>query len=190
MLLTVPQGGKSGMLGVTFVQLVPPSRVTCTSPSLLPVSDQSFFDGRLGNGKEYAAISGTAIVRGQPPRSLLFALVVGSQIGTDDTPAMSSIGRNMHMLAANIDLVVVVGRYCQGKVPLEAIFQFGSRPIKATLRPDINRSLVARPQIEAVECSVVATRPNDIVVDRIGSGKAGLPTAHRLPHAHGDYAAC
>ena len=36
MLLTVPQTGRFGMFFVTLVQLLPPSRVTCTSPSLVP----------------------------------------------------------------------------------------------------------------------------------------------------------
>ena len=35
-LLTVPQTGRFGMVFVTLVQLLPPSRVTCTSPSLVP----------------------------------------------------------------------------------------------------------------------------------------------------------
>src|SRR5678810_649637 len=32
----VPQAHRVGMLAVTFVHVVPPSRVTCTRPSLLP----------------------------------------------------------------------------------------------------------------------------------------------------------
>src|SRR5437660_643591 len=36
MLLTVPHAGNPGMLAVTLVQFWPPSRVTCTSPSLVP----------------------------------------------------------------------------------------------------------------------------------------------------------
>src|SRR3954468_12501076 len=33
---TVPHGGRLGMFFVTFVQLLPASRVTCTRPSLVP----------------------------------------------------------------------------------------------------------------------------------------------------------
>src|SRR5258705_299909 len=36
MLLIVPHGRSPGMLGATFVQLPPPSRETCTSPSFVP----------------------------------------------------------------------------------------------------------------------------------------------------------
>jgi hypothetical protein len=32
----VPQSSSPGMLRVTFVQLAPPSRVTCTRPSFVP----------------------------------------------------------------------------------------------------------------------------------------------------------
>src|SRR5260221_3042241 len=35
-LLTVTHTGRLGMFFVTFVQLLPPSRVTCTNPSLVP----------------------------------------------------------------------------------------------------------------------------------------------------------
>ncbi len=34
---TVPHGGRFGMFFVTFVHVLPPSRVTCTSPSLVPI---------------------------------------------------------------------------------------------------------------------------------------------------------
>jgi len=36
MLPTVPHGGRFGMFFATFVQLLPPSRVTWTRPSLVP----------------------------------------------------------------------------------------------------------------------------------------------------------
>src|SRR5438105_8777093 len=36
MLVTVPQGGRLGMFDVKFVQVFPPSRVSCTRPSLVP----------------------------------------------------------------------------------------------------------------------------------------------------------
>jgi hypothetical protein len=36
MLLTVPYCGRLGMFFVTFVQFLPPSRVSCTRPSLVP----------------------------------------------------------------------------------------------------------------------------------------------------------
>ena len=36
MLRNEPQGGRPGRFFVTFVQVFPPSRVTCSRPSLVP----------------------------------------------------------------------------------------------------------------------------------------------------------
>ncbi len=39
MFRTVPSGGRPGMFRVTFVQVAPPSRLTCTSPSFVPAQN-------------------------------------------------------------------------------------------------------------------------------------------------------
>ena len=44
-MLTVPHSGKPGIAAVTFVQVLPPSRVTCTRPSSLPAQIRPFCFG-------------------------------------------------------------------------------------------------------------------------------------------------
>src|SRR5438874_2129340 len=68
MLLTVPQAGRPGMPAVTLVQCAPASRVTCTSPSLVPAQTSPFSRGDLArlaralvealDGPSEAAVSG------------------------------------------------------------------------------------------------------------------------------------
>src|SRR6476660_2939858 len=45
MLLTVPHAGRPGIPAVTLVQCPPASRVTCTSPSLVPAQINPFSRG-------------------------------------------------------------------------------------------------------------------------------------------------
>src|ERR671926_339033 len=45
MLPTVPHGGRLGMFLVTFVHDLPPSRVSCTWPSLVPAQISPFSRG-------------------------------------------------------------------------------------------------------------------------------------------------
>ena len=49
MLLTVPHSGRFGIFLVTSLQLFPPSRVICTSPSLVPaqITPASFGDSAM-----------------------------------------------------------------------------------------------------------------------------------------------
>src|SRR6266542_4922136 len=51
MLLMVPQGGRFGIFDVTFVHVFPPSRVSCTRPSLVPaqISPFSSLDSAIAN---------------------------------------------------------------------------------------------------------------------------------------------
>src|SRR5215208_6344384 len=51
MLLIVPQFGAPGRLALTFVQVAPPSRDTCTRPSFVPAQSRlaSFGDSAIAN---------------------------------------------------------------------------------------------------------------------------------------------
>src|SRR6267142_4602801 len=80
MLLTVPQGGRLGMFFVMLVQVLPPSRVNCTIPSLVPaqISPLSFGDSAMA--KTTGAYSTPMLSPVSPPENpcLLLSLDVRS----------------------------------------------------------------------------------------------------------------
>src|SRR5258707_2505840 len=84
MLLTVPHGGSPGRFLVTLVQFLPPSRVTCTSPSLVPaqINPGSFGDSVIA--KTTGAYSTPMLSPVSPPENpcLLLSLVVRSGLIT------------------------------------------------------------------------------------------------------------
>src|SRR3981081_2251784 len=80
MLLTVPQGGRPGIFAVTLLQFLPPSRVICTRPSLVPaqISPFSFADSAIANTT--GAYSTPMLSPVSPPENpcLLLSFVVKS----------------------------------------------------------------------------------------------------------------
>src|SRR5499427_10975690 len=83
-LLTVPQTGRFWMFLVTLVQLLPPSRVTCTSPSLVPaqITPACFGDSAIANTTP--AYSTPILSPVRPPENpcLLLSFVVRSGLIT------------------------------------------------------------------------------------------------------------
>src|SRR6266567_3532589 len=80
MLLTVPHGGRLGMFFVTLDQFLPPSRVICTSPSLVPaqISPFSFCDSAIANTTELYSTPMLSPVSPPENPSLLLSFVVRS----------------------------------------------------------------------------------------------------------------
>src|ERR1700730_5448441 len=69
MLLTAPQGGKPEMFLVTLVQLFPPSRVTCTWPSLVPAQISPCSLGDSAIAKTTGAYSTPILSPVSPPEN-------------------------------------------------------------------------------------------------------------------------
>src|SRR5262249_18742897 len=72
------------------------------------------------------------------------------------------------------------------KSPVEPVLQVAGRHADRQLRPDLHFARLTGPFIEALDraaqaAEAGAARPDDVVVDRIGDGKAALAAGHRVP---------
>src|ERR1051326_940488 len=74
MLLTVPHSGRLGMFLVTLVQFLPPSRVTWTSPSLVPAQMVPASFGDSAMAKTTPAYSTPMLSAVRPPELPIFDL--------------------------------------------------------------------------------------------------------------------
>src|SRR5215831_8251249 len=134
---------------------------------------------RFRNRKDDACVFNSDIVAGQPARESLLAPVVQRQIGTDLLPAVTAVSRLMHVLAADINFVVIVRRDRQRHSPDKTIFQI-SRDLTANVfRPHLDVARLPGFQIEdfddaADTARAGSARPDDVIVDRIGSGPTAL----------------
>ena len=67
----------------------------------------------------------------RPPELPCAALVVEREVGPDHLPALAAVARAMHVLAADVDRVVVVRRDVERRVPHEAVLH-AARPARST----------------------------------------------------------
>ena len=74
MLLTVPHGSIPGMFAVTFVQLLPPSRVSCTRPSFVPAQISPFVIGDSAIANTTSPYSTPMLSGVSPPEIVCFDL--------------------------------------------------------------------------------------------------------------------
>ena len=96
---------------------------------------------RLGNAVDDVEVLDTDVVGRESAGALLLALVVERQVRTDLLPALAAVGRLMDELAAGVDLVVIVRRDVERRVPDEAV---------SSGRPPDRWSCPARPRRCAV----------------------------------------
>src|SRR5882762_84484 len=94
----------------------------------------------------------------------------------------------MDILAADVELVVIVRRDCQRHGPDESIFQIGGGGTVGLIRPNLYVTSLAGCQVEAFDNAADAARsggagPDDVVIDRVRRGPTALATTHRLPGA-------
>ena len=99
----------------------------------------------------------------------------------------------MEILAADVNLVVIVRRDVERRVPDEPILQIGRRSIFA-VRPDLHVAHLPAAFVVADDDAADASRaggggPDDVRIDRIGRRKAALAASDRVPHAARDVAA-
>src|SRR5262249_47175408 len=84
--------------------------------------DHAGFFGRFGNSEHDPGIFHANVIGAETAGAAHSTLVVARQVRADDLPAISSIRGYVHVLAAHIHLIMVVGRDGDGELPVEAIF--------------------------------------------------------------------
>src|SRR5215831_123718 len=141
---------------------------------------------RFRNRKDDAGVFNSNIVAGQPARESLLAPVVQRQIGTDFLPAVAAVSRLMHVLAADIDFVVIVRRDRQRHSPDKTIFQIGRDLTANVFRPHFYIARLPGFQVEdfddaADTARAGSARPDDVIVDRIGCGPTALAASDANP---------
>src|SRR5262245_51107865 len=140
-----------------------------------------------------AAVLDADVVRRQTAGALLAALFVQREVGADLLPALAAVARLMEILAADVNLVVIVRRNMERRVPDEPVFQISGRAIRV-VGPDFHVAHLAATLVVAHDDPTDASRPrcsgpDDVRIGRIGRREAALPSADRMPHAARDAAA-
>src|ERR1700722_4472749 len=99
------------------------------------------------------------------------ALVVEGEVRTDDLPGLAAVVGLMHVLTADVDAVVVVGRHCHGPGAVPALLDVFGRPPVGGLGPGPDPSRLTGAKVHAREVAVVATGPDDVVVGPVANGE-------------------
>src|SRR5215471_14418768 len=113
--------------------------------------DQAFLEARLGDSKHDAGVLHADVVSGQAAGESLLALVIVSQVGADDLPALARIGRLVNVLAAHVNLVVIVWRDCKRHGPNEPVLEVGCCPAAGLLWPDLDIPGLAGPEVISID---------------------------------------
>src|SRR5262249_41598303 len=133
------------------------------------------------------------VVRREAAGALLPALVVQRQIGAYLLPALAAVGRLMDVLAAGVDLVVIVRRDVERRVPHEAVLEIRRHAV-LVVGPHLDVAQRRRALVVAHEDAADAARargggPDDVGIARIRRRPAALAAADRVPHPARDAAA-
>ncbi len=156
--------------------------------------DQPRLFRRLGQRENHARIFHADVVGSEPSGNLLSALVIARQVRTDDLPAIAAVSRDVHKLAAHVNLVVIVGRNRDGEFPVEAVLHLCRRCARHVIGPHLDLAVLVRALVETRYCAADAARsgargPDDVVVHRIRYGKTALASGHRVPRPARDVVA-
>ena len=95
---------------------------------------------RFRDRKNGSRIFHADVVRRQAARDLHAARVVARQVRADDSPAIAAVGGDVHVLAAHINLVVVVRRNGHRKFPVEPVLHLGGGGSGDVFRPHFHFS--------------------------------------------------
>src|SRR5439155_996240 len=117
---------------------------------------------RLGDRVNDAAVLDADVVGRQTARACLSSLVVQREVWTDFLPALAAVGRLMQVLAADVDLVVIVRRDMERRVPDEAVLQVGRRAVR-----------VLGPYFDVAHLAPALVVANDDAADAAGAGRGG-----------------
>src|ERR1700754_4439841 len=104
-------------------------------------------------------------------------LVIRRKVRTDHGPALPFISRDMHILAADIHLLVIVTGDRHGIVPVPAVFHLRRWITITGFGPCPHIANTAGTQIGTVKTTIITTRPDEPIVLRIRLRKSPLTTA-------------
>ena len=142
---------------------------------------------RLTDRENDARVLDANVVRREPAADLLPALVVAREIGRDHAPGLAAIGRHVHVLASDVQPVVIVRRQRERRVPDEAVLETIGWPADRRQRPDLHvvhelRAAIVLRDDAAHAPGSRSAGPHEIPVDGIGRREAALATAdaHRM----------
>ena len=152
--------------------------------------DQPRLDRRLADAEDGARVLHADVVAGQSAREAHPALVVQGQVGADHLPALPAVPRAVHVLAAHVDGVVVVGRNVNRRIPDEAVAH-ARRRAPALLRPHLHGPVLAPVLLVAHHDAAHhprsrSRRPHNVRIGRVRRGPAAFAAAHVVPHPPGN----
>ena len=148
--------------------------------------DHALLQRRFGDGKDDAVLRARVHGR-QAGHALQSADVTGGKVRADGLPAMSGVDGHVHILAADVNPIVVMGRNHEGKGSVEPIPEVDIRPAPGVVRPHADFALLAGAQIVDIQRAAgMAGGPDDVVVHGIGHGNAGFGASDGMPFASGD----
>src|ERR1019366_6969935 len=109
-------------------------------------------------------------------------------VGADDVPTAAAVRRLVHDLAADVDLVVVVRRDREGRVPDESVLDVRRRIPARAERPDLDVLSRARAFVVSYDDAAYASRsgcgrPDEVRIHRVRRRPAALATFHAVPLA-------
>ena len=83
--------------------------------------DEPLLARRFGDAEDHARVLDADVVGREAAGAAHLRLVVERQVRADHLPALAAVGRAVHVLAADVDRVVIVRRDVQRRVPHEAV---------------------------------------------------------------------
>ena len=147
-----------------------------------PGPDDTLGLRRLRDREDRAVVLDPGVVaRDRAPRPLLLRLVVASEVGTDDVPALAAVASAEHDVPAVVHRLAVVGRDVDGGRPLEAVapvFDAVAREIRG-IGADVPR--LAGLVVVAGEDPEVLAGVDDARIVGIVGGVAGFSAPDALP---------
>ena len=149
--------------------------------------DEPRLDGRLADAEHHARVLDADVVAGEAAGEAHAAPVVEAEVGADDLPGLAPVLRAVHVLAADVDRVVIVRGDENRGIPDEAVAH-AVRRAPALLGPHLDGPVLAPVLLVAHHDAADHARPgrrgpDDVGVDRIGGGESALAAAHVVPHA-------
>ncbi len=134
---------------------------------------------------QHCTVIGLEVVGRGAARVFLMAFDVPGEVGTDHGVAVTHVRRHVNALAADIDLLVVVGRNFDGEGPVEAFLDPLRRPADGRLGPNLDVSNLHGLEVDHVAAGVEATRPSIFVGHLVDATVTRLASAVVSPVALG-----
>ncbi len=151
-----------------------------------PCPDQPALERGLGDREQGGPVVGHQVVDGHAAGTLLVRLVVGGEVRRDHLPGVAPVRGTVDVLAADVHGVVIVRRDVDRERPVPAKPEVRRRPPVGGLGPHAHRAHLPGAMVVPLQAPVVATRPHDVAVGRIGDAEAALAAPHAMPEPQRD----